>query len=92
MIFLRKSEDAISALIYSMKENTYGSTKAFHIFPMKRVTLQGCHYPIDLWHEIISKHETAYLLQSEAMKQRLLRRQKPPRWGSQLRRFVRSLI
>jgi hypothetical protein len=27
---------------------------------------------IDLWHEIISERETAYLLKSEAMKQRLL--------------------
>lgn len=28
--------------------------------------------PIDLWHEISSEVETAYLLQSENMKQRLL--------------------
>jgi hypothetical protein len=28
--------------------------------------------PIDLWREIESERETAYLLQSEAMKQRLL--------------------
>ena len=28
--------------------------------------------PIDLWHEIQSEIETAYLLKSEAMKQRLL--------------------
>ena len=28
--------------------------------------------PIDLWHEIESERETAYLLNSEAMKQRLL--------------------
>lgn len=28
--------------------------------------------PIDLWHEIESERETAYLLQSETMKQRLL--------------------
>jgi PHD/YefM family antitoxin component YafN of YafNO toxin-antitoxin module len=28
--------------------------------------------PIDLWREISSERETAYLLQSEAMKQRLL--------------------
>jgi antitoxin YefM len=32
----------------------------------------GVIIPIDLWHEIISEHETAYLLKSEAMKQRLL--------------------
>ncbi|MFL6234501.1 MAG: prevent-host-death protein [Thermoanaerobaculia bacterium] len=28
--------------------------------------------PIDLWREIASERETAYLLQSEAMKRRLL--------------------
>ncbi len=28
--------------------------------------------PIDLWHEIESARETAYLLQSDAMKRRLL--------------------
>lgn len=28
--------------------------------------------PIDLWREIASERETAYLLQSETMKQRLL--------------------
>ncbi len=28
--------------------------------------------PIDLWKEIISERETAYLLKSEAMKKRLL--------------------
>jgi PHD/YefM family antitoxin component YafN of YafNO toxin-antitoxin module len=28
--------------------------------------------PIDLWHEIASERETAYLLESEAMRQRLL--------------------
>ena len=32
----------------------------------------GVIIPIELWHEIISEHETAYLLKSEAMKQRLL--------------------
>jgi len=32
----------------------------------------GVIIPIDLWHEIISERETAYLLKSEAMKQRLL--------------------
>jgi len=29
-------------------------------------------FPIDLWREISSERETAYLLQSEAMKRRLL--------------------
>ncbi len=29
--------------------------------------------PIELWHEIESERETAYLLQSEEMKERLLR-------------------
>jgi hypothetical protein len=28
--------------------------------------------PIELWHEIASERETAYLLKSEAMKKRLL--------------------
>jgi len=32
----------------------------------------GVIMPIDLWHEIISERETACLLKSEAMKQRLL--------------------
>ena len=32
----------------------------------------GVIIPIDLWHEIISERETAYLLKSAAMKQRLL--------------------
>jgi hypothetical protein len=32
----------------------------------------GVILPIDLWHEIISERETAYLLKSEAMKQQLL--------------------
>ena len=32
----------------------------------------GVLVPIDLWHEIASERETAYLLNSDAMKQRLL--------------------
>jgi hypothetical protein len=32
----------------------------------------GVIVPIDLWHEIESERETAYLLNSEAMKARLL--------------------
>lgn len=32
----------------------------------------GVLVPIDLWREIASERETAYLLQSEAMKRRLL--------------------
>ncbi len=28
--------------------------------------------PIELWHEIVSERETAYLLKSETMKKRLL--------------------
>jgi PHD/YefM family antitoxin component YafN of YafNO toxin-antitoxin module len=32
----------------------------------------GVIVPIDLWREISSERETAYLLRSEAMKQRLL--------------------
>ncbi len=32
----------------------------------------GVIVPIDLWHEIESERETAYLLQSETMRRRLL--------------------
>ncbi len=32
----------------------------------------GVIVPIDLWHEIESERETAYLLRSETMKRRLL--------------------
>ena len=32
----------------------------------------GVIVPIDLWHEIQSEKETAYLLKTEAMKKRLL--------------------
>ncbi len=32
----------------------------------------GVLVPIELWHEIESERETAYLLKSEAMKERLL--------------------
>lgn len=32
----------------------------------------GVIVPIELWHEIESERETAYLLQSESMKRRLL--------------------
>jgi antitoxin YefM len=32
----------------------------------------GVLVPIELWHEIASERETAYLLSSEAMKRRLL--------------------
>lgn len=34
--------------------------------------ITGVIVPIDLWHEIQSHKETAYLLKSEAMKKRLL--------------------
>lgn len=34
--------------------------------------VQGVIVPIELWREIASERETAYLLSSEAMKQRLL--------------------
>ncbi len=34
--------------------------------------VQGVIVPIELWREILSERETAYLLNSEAMKQRLL--------------------
>ena len=32
----------------------------------------GVIVPIDLWHELASERETAYLLQNEPMKRRLL--------------------
>jgi PHD/YefM family antitoxin component YafN of YafNO toxin-antitoxin module len=34
--------------------------------------ITGVIVPIDLWHELQTEKETAYLLQSEAMKERLL--------------------
>ena len=34
--------------------------------------LQGVIVPIKLWHEILSESETAYLLKSDTMRQRLL--------------------
>jgi hypothetical protein len=34
--------------------------------------LQGVIVPIELWREILSERETAYLLNSDAMKRRLL--------------------
>ena len=34
--------------------------------------ITGVIVPIDLWHELQSEKETAYLLKSEAMKERLL--------------------
>ncbi len=37
---------------------------------LKNIT--GVIVPIDLWHELQSEKETAYLLKSEAMKERLL--------------------
>ena len=35
-------------------------------------TAVGVFVPIELWHQIESERETAYLLKSEAMKHRLL--------------------
>lgn len=34
--------------------------------------LQGVIVPIELWRDILSERETAYLLKSDAMRQRLL--------------------
>ena len=34
--------------------------------------ITGVIVPIDLWHELQSEKETAYLLKNEAMKERLL--------------------
>ena len=36
----------------------------------------GVIVPIDLWHELQTEKETAYLLESEAMKERLLKAKK----------------
>lgn len=36
----------------------------------------GVIVPIDLWHELQAEKETAYLLESEAMKERLLQARK----------------
>ena len=36
----------------------------------------GVIVPIDLWHELQSEKETAYLLKSEVMKERLLKARK----------------
>jgi hypothetical protein len=35
--------------------------------------ITGVIVPIDLWHQLLSETETAYLLKSEVMKERLLR-------------------
>lgn len=37
-----------------------------------RNNITGVIVPIELWHELQSERETAYLLKSEAMKERLL--------------------
>lgn len=37
-----------------------------------RNNITGVIVPIDLWHELQSEKETAYLLKSEVMKERLL--------------------
>lgn len=37
-----------------------------------RNNITGVIVPIDLWHELQAEKETAYLLKSEAMKERLL--------------------
>lgn len=38
----------------------------------ENATITGVIVPIDLWHELQSEKETAYLLKSEAMRERLL--------------------
>ena len=38
--------------------------------------ITGVIVPIDLWHELQSEKETAYLLESETMKERLLQARK----------------
>ncbi len=38
--------------------------------------ITGVIVPIDLWHELQSEKETAYLLESEAMRERLLQARK----------------
>jgi len=39
---------------------------------MQKAPLRPLLYPIDLWREIASEKETAYLLKSKRMKKRLL--------------------
>lgn len=39
----------------------------------ENATVTGVIVPIDLWHELQSEKETAYLFKSEAMRERLLR-------------------
>lgn len=51
-------------MIESEPEVQYISDEKGHV--------QGVIVPIELWREILSERETAYLLNSEAMKQRLL--------------------
>lgn len=38
----------------------------------ENATVTGVIVPIDLWHELQSEKETAYLFKSEAMRKRLL--------------------
>jgi len=38
----------------------------------ENATVTGVIVPIDLWHELQSEKETAYLFKSEAMRERLL--------------------
>ncbi len=38
--------------------------------------ITGVIVPIDLWHELLAEKETAYLLESETMKERLLQARK----------------
>ncbi len=51
-------------MIESEPEVQYISDEKGHV--------QGVIVPIELWREILSERETAYLLNSEAMKRRLL--------------------
>ena len=50
-----------------------GSMKVLQNRPGVQNKVPGVIVPIDLWMEIQSEKETAYLLKSEAMKKRLLK-------------------
>ncbi len=48
------------------------SEPEIHYISDEKGTVQGVIVPIELWREILSERETAYLLDSEAMQRRLL--------------------
>lgn len=56
---------------YLIKEKIVGELQVQYISD-EQGNLQGVIVPIDLWREMVSERETAYLLKSDAMKQRLI--------------------